>query len=241
MKKNYRRNRMDKHSKNSLFIGLPLLFIIHLSHFAHAANFDVKVPDRGNIIGLQPLRDIELFVDLPTTISGDVKFQVTRTSVGSSRSFDFLVNSIAGTSNDSETKQYVYDEPTASATAPPDQVTISAHPGPGETKRFKIHMQLDTNWSNDSGSCADRQSGVEIWTIATLANDALSAPSITGACINSYELDPPSASCDRSLAPVTDTPATIISSTNISTITLCEDGEPPKPPKPPKPPTNLSR
>ena len=215
---------MDKHNKNSLLIGLPLLFIILSSHFSHAAEFGVNVPHRGEVTGLLPLRDIDLFVDLPASTTGIVGFRVTRGLTGDPDFIDFSVNSEEGFPNSVVgPEEYSDDEITPPERS--DEVTISIHHVPDivGTKRFKIHMLLKTNWTDDSGICANRQSAAETWTIETT-----SAASITGTCINSYEPILGSASCDdRLLVQATETPATIISTSDIPTITPCEDERPP--------------
>jgi len=219
---------VEKHHNTSPLIGLILACIILCSHSASAeTQFDVNVPLRTPVI-----RDIEIFVVLPVTTTGDVTFRVSRTSFGNTISHDFTVNSSVG--SPSVSHYYTYDEPVFSSPSP-DTVTTSAHlvRGTAVTKRFEVRMELETNWYiNEFGVCADRQNNIETWRIETLANGVPTAPPITGACINSYEYVVGSATCDRKTVPTTDNPAVIINNAAISTISPCTDESlaAPKPP-----------
>ena len=225
---------MDKYKKISLLAGIQLVIIILFSHLAHADTFEVKVPYTGESRS-QPIRDIELFVDLPGTAPGepDVRitqysFKITRYSSGVPvlRYFNITLDSGTGSS---ETLVYGNDETSGERK---DKVAISADTGPDEgaetRTRFKILMELESNW--DDIGCGDFQDVNETWIIETRPVGVIPAPDIDGACVNSYQAQNNS-SCSPLLIQASDSPATINLLTTQQTITPCpERTAAPKPP-----------
>jgi len=220
----------------------PYVVIILLCVFSgvvgSATSLDVQVPARS--AGL-PIKELELFVDLPPTTPGSVEVTITRTS-NTAVSQSQIINVDPGGSGGTNPTLDFSDD-VGSTPGHTDAVSLTKNPPnttPADTvhRRVKVHVELESNYIHDPASnppdwsCGIRQPAAETWTFSATTTGSTPVPvDIIGACVNSYEVQPGSTNCGRLLMPDSTTPnqepAHITTTASLPMITPCEDARPP--------------
>ena len=198
---------MNKHRRISI-VEIPILGLLLFCQIAGATQFDTNVPDREPL-PLRPIRDVELYLDFPKN-TGHVTVDITRNKDNSTKSLTIDSNLAVGSLGSSVSDgDYPADEQPSKL----DTASVEVANGNNLSNRLKVRLELESNWS---ATCNNTQAAAETWTINT-------DKTITGACINSYEVN--GLACDSLLIQPNNTPATI-TLPNIPTITPCAEIRP---------------